>query len=190
MHVLAAKRTQTDFLVSPNKLERFKQRLQAQSIPFHVANNDIGMGINDQRISLTSSPFDARKAESLSKFADTYRSYAEWESFMRGLKEQNPTRCQMEEIGKSYEGRSLWVLQINEQDSPKDKYIAFIQCGAHSREWLAATGVAYMMNWLANDDSPEAQEMRDTFDWRFHFHNPDGYEYSRNVVSRTSYARK
>lgn len=56
---------------------------------------------------------------------------------------------------------------------PKDKKVVFIECGAHSREWLSPAVCLQIINSLVND--PESQSILEQYEFYvLPLINPDG----------------
>merc|ERR1712212_273131 len=86
-----------------------------------------------------------------------------------------PDLCSLENIGQSYEGRTMTMLKISTGGSGKPG--VFIDGGIHAREWIAHATVTYAINQLV--ESGQYQDILDAVDFYIiPFINPDGYVYS------------
>ncbi|VUZ51088.1 unnamed protein product [Hymenolepis diminuta] len=79
----------------------------------------------------------------------------------------------LEEIGKTVENRSLWLLKISQDTSLP---IVWIDAGIHAREWIAPATAFYLIDKLLSKDGCELLS-------KFQFYiapnvNPDGYVFS------------
>uniref|UniRef100_A0A3P8TZB2 Carboxypeptidase A6 n=1 Tax=Amphiprion percula TaxID=161767 RepID=A0A3P8TZB2_AMPPE len=62
---------------------------------------------------------------------EVYHSLEEIQSWMFEMNQTHPDLVDMFSVGKSYEGRPLYVLQVGEK-----KKAVWIDCGVHAREWI------------------------------------------------------
>jgi len=93
---------------------------------------------------------------------------------------------EIENIGRTTEGRDIRVVKIGFNVSSESKPIIYLQGGIHAREWIATSTMTYLIYALVhNKDDPETKEVLSKFDWYIVPNvNPDGYEYSHTRVSR------
>jgi hypothetical protein len=89
-------------------------------------------------------------------------------------------RCQLFDIGRSFENRTLKGIKIGTPGNNKEAI--WIDGGIHAREWIAPSTVLYFIERLIDDYGPEDSAvtvMVDTYDWYIlPVLNADGYEYS------------
>lgn len=83
---------------------------------------------------------------------------------------------EVEEFGKTYEGREMLALHINKKGSQN---VVFLNSLIHAREWVSGCVTMNIIHRLLNYKTRDAQRLLDNF----HFVivpvvNPDGYEYS------------
>uniref|UniRef100_A0A3P9D374 Carboxypeptidase A6 n=1 Tax=Maylandia zebra TaxID=106582 RepID=A0A3P9D374_9CICH len=62
---------------------------------------------------------------------EVYHSLEEIQSWMFMMNTTHPNLVDVFSVGKSYEGRPLYVLQVGEE-----KKAVWIDCGVHAREWI------------------------------------------------------
>ncbi|KXN69376.1 hypothetical protein CONCODRAFT_165825 [Conidiobolus coronatus NRRL 28638] len=84
-------------------------------------------------------------------------------------------------IGKSTEGRDLWVFSIYPK-KPRDAKSIVFNGGIHAREWISPASVTFILWKMLNNyiTDPSVSKIIDRF--AIHFiplSNPDGYEFSR-----------
>ncbi|XP_074059457.1 carboxypeptidase A6 [Macrotis lagotis] len=66
---------------------------------------------------------------------EVYHSLEEIQNWMHHLNKTHPDVIHMFSIGKSYEGRSLFILKLGRR-SRAYKRAVWIDCGIHAREWI------------------------------------------------------
>lgn len=83
-------------------------------------------------------------------------------------------------MGKTYKGRYQYGVKISSGNP--DNPVIFIDAGIHAREWIAPATALYIIHQLAENAS--VSWMYQNVDWYIlPVFNPDGYEYTREVVS-------
>lgn len=88
--------------------------------------------------------------------------------------------AQTEIIGRSFEGRNIYLIKISSGGS--NKPILFLQATIHAREWIAPPVALYVINQLV-ENSANA-DLYQNVDWVIvPVVNPDGYEFSHVDVS-------
>jgi hypothetical protein len=82
---------------------------------------------------------------------DKYHDYAQVTQLGRDLVKAYPNLVKMESVGKSYEGRDLWVLTISDFDSDKvdNKPGFYIDGGIHANEMQGVEVAMYTAWYLA-----------------------------------------
>jgi murein tripeptide amidase MpaA len=99
------------------------------------------------------------------------------------LEKRNPGLVQLEEIGRSYEGRPLIVIKIGEE-SPAEKPAVWIDAGIHAREWIAPATAVYIIWALVSGYRSDntVTSLLSKYDWFIlPVVNPDGYEFSNTT---------
>lgn len=132
-----------------------------------------------------------RKRRSASQYDyEVYHSLEEIQSWMFEMNRTNPELVNMFSVGKSYEGRPLYVLQLGKRSRPQKKAV-WIDCGIHAREWI---GPAFCQ-WFVKEAL--ASHQNDSVMWRLlnqiNFYimpvfNVDGYHFSwiRSVLEKNA----
>jgi len=112
-------------------------------------------------------------------FFDSYRTFAEYNSFMNNLVTLgNTNRIVVTRFsaGNSYENRALYGIKISGTTAAKKKII--LNGAQHAREWISSTTVAYLA-WYLISNYPTNADVRlavDNFEWHLiPISNPDGY---------------
>ncbi|EEB10127.1 carboxypeptidase A, putative [Pediculus humanus corporis] len=91
---------------------------------------------------------------------------------------KNESVAVVENIGKSYHGRDMFLVKVSSDHSAK-KPVIFFEIGIHAREWLAhATGL-YMLHQLVENFENNSGLLDKIDYYMIPVTNPDGYEYSR-----------
>ena len=105
-----------------------------------------------------------------------------------------PSKVQVQEIGRSFEGRPLKVIRIGDGD--KSKPAVFIDAGIHARydmtgimpsnsssqhcrEWVSPAAVTYLIHRMVETDGEYDALLNKFTVYVLPLVNPDGYEYSR-----------
>lgn len=103
--------------------------------------------------------------------------------YMRNLTKTYPTLAKIENVGLSYENRTMYALRISNSTSNKTKPQIFIDGGIHAREWIAPAVALYIMNQLL-EHQDQNRKLIEVADWLIlPVVNPDGYEYTHTTVS-------
>ncbi|MCK4266693.1 MAG: hypothetical protein KAX31_05385, partial [Thermoplasmata archaeon] len=120
-------------------------------------------------------------------FPSDYPSVAELYSWYDDLVTQCPDLVTKINIGQSWEGRDLWVLELTSDEDTvvAEKPGVLIEANIHAREWSTNVAAAYFM-WLMLD----SYDTNDTIHWLFNnrriyvlpMANPDGYIYDGDGV--------
>ena len=118
------------------------------------------------------------------KGKDLVRDYQQMTDAMKALAKKYPKLVKMESIGKSWEGRDIWVLKIS---SPKNKSgnqikPRIVLTGLHhAREWQTGEAALYTAEKLLEGygKDPTITKLLDKFEVDvIPMVNPDGYEFS------------
>ncbi|KAA0201552.1 hypothetical protein HAZT_HAZT005447 [Hyalella azteca] len=105
------------------------------------------------------------------------------ERYMMDLASNNPARVQLTSIGKSFEGRDIWMVhvspdgsRISDSDSASPGSV-WIEGGLHAREWISPSSTLHLLH-----ERVTACDSQCDLDYYFvPIANPDGYEYSRTT---------
>ncbi|KAE8604296.1 hypothetical protein XENTR_v10014663 [Xenopus tropicalis] len=118
--------TEADFHVHSDQADSVQILLQQNSVPYEVLFHDLQEGIEAQLNNTKKS-----KRHSYTKY-NTWEKIVEWTS---KLTKKYPNLVQRIDIGKSVEGRPMYVLQVGNPDSATKAI--FMDCGIHAREWIS-----------------------------------------------------
>uniref|UniRef100_A0A3B4UK53 Carboxypeptidase A6 n=1 Tax=Seriola dumerili TaxID=41447 RepID=A0A3B4UK53_SERDU len=106
------------------------------TVDVHVKRNNVFISNLQKEIEKQTGYRSSRKRRSESQYDyEVYHSLEEIQSWMFEMNRTNPDLVEMFSIGKSYEGRPLYVLQLGKRSRPQKKAV-WIDCGVHAREWI------------------------------------------------------
>ncbi|XP_029955861.1 carboxypeptidase A6 [Salarias fasciatus] len=106
-------------------------RLKQESIDYRVFISNLQKEIEKQTGYRSSR---RRRSESQYDY-EVYHSLEEIQNWMLEMNRTQPDLVDMFSVGKSYEGRPLYVLQLGKRSRPQKKAV-WIDCGVHAREWI------------------------------------------------------
>ena len=123
---------------------------------------------------------------------DTYYRYEAITGFLQQWAEQHPNLCRLQSIGKSHEGRDIWLLTItNSATGPDtDKPAYWVDANIHATEVAPSSAALYLINKLL---SQYGQDDKITYalDSRAFYvvprMNPDGAEWA--LAEKPKYIR-
>lgn len=111
--------------------------------------------------------------------------YDELTELLRSFEREYPDLVSLESIGKSHEGRDIWLVTVTDKRTkPHDQKPAFWCDGnIHASELSASTAVLYLLNRLVTDPSQVETLQNHTF-YLVPRLNPDGAEWSMETPPR------
>jgi murein tripeptide amidase MpaA len=88
---------------------------------------------------------------------DAYLRYGELTRAMHDLAEEHPDLCKVESIGKSYEGREIWLAELtNAETGPADTKPAFwVDGNTHAGEVTGSMAALYLIEYLLEKHGAE-----------------------------------
>ena len=99
-------------------------------------------------------------------------------SYFKCLAGRHSDKAQYISIGKSYEGRDLFLIKIGTPSRGIRKPAVWIDGGIHAREWISPAAVSYLVYELLENAGNNAYIL-DQYDFYvMPLVNPDGYEYT------------
>ena len=112
--------------------------------------------------------------------AEQYHSAASLEEELRQLAEARPDIAELEDIGRSIDGRPILALRIGDRRGGVPKLL-FMGCH-HAREWIAVEVPFLLAKELVEraDEAPIAGWLTSGEVWVAPMVNPDGHEHSRS----------
>lgn len=151
-----------------------------------VLNEDIGGEIVKSETCQVRYKRNAIVVHNFRSFFNCYQKLADHHYFMENLAKAHPNKARTFNIGKSYKGKNITVIQISHNvDTSGHKPIIWIDGGMHGREWVSVTTPQWIAATLLGEVdttlSGELDELLDTYQFMIlPISNPDGFEYSSN----------
>lgn len=114
---------------------------------------------------------------------DQYPRYAELTEQLHALAKNHPDCCRLQSLGKSYEGRDLWLLTITRfaTGADSDKPAFWVDGSVHAAELAGTSACLYLAHTLLTQDGKDADITR-CLDTRVFYIcprvNPDGAEWA------------
>ncbi len=114
---------------------------------------------------------------------DHYYRYDELTALLNAFAEEFPNLVKVESIGKSYEGRDVWVATVTnfEAGVPEDKAALWVDGNIHATEVSPTTACFYLLNKLTSEYGKD-EEVTRVLDTRTYYIcprvNPDGAEWA------------
>ncbi|OBS72080.1 hypothetical protein A6R68_13344, partial [Neotoma lepida] len=134
--------TVTDVHIPQNASRALLSFLQEAHIQYKVLIEDLQKAVEKEN-----SLHTQRSRRSLSEYNyEVYHSLEDIQSWMHHLNQTQPGLVRVFSIGRSYEGRPLFILQLGRK-SRAYKRAVWIDCGIHAREWI---GPAFCQ-WFARE---------------------------------------
>jgi murein tripeptide amidase MpaA len=97
---------------------------------------------------------------------DTYYRYAELTEILKGFAAEHPGLVQLESIGKSYEGRDIWVATVTngEMGAAQEKPALWVDGNIHASEVSPSSTCLYLIHHLVTGygSDPEISRCLDT----------------------------
>ncbi|XP_069988693.1 carboxypeptidase B [Penaeus vannamei] len=157
--------------VAQERLTQFMQRLTEAGVAFQTKINDLS------QLFIRPLTYDVTRSLPRGDLTfDRYMYYQEIESYIEALPSKHRNKVQVDEIGRSVEGRPIYLITINKKTKTRkvDKPVIFIEAGAHAREWVSPASALYLVERLL-----ESPSLLRNAEWRLvPLLNPDGYVYS------------
>ncbi|VUZ51087.1 unnamed protein product [Hymenolepis diminuta] len=164
----------TDVMVKRSSLRDFKKLIQEFNVEAFITDHDVERSIKlfkraNQRAAARTR---VRRSTNTLPTHKMYISFHEMEAALKTF-DRLYEHASLEEIGKTVENRSLWLLKISQDTSLP---IVWIDAGIHAREWIAPATAFYLIDKLLSKDGCELLS-------KFQFYiapnvNPDGYVFS------------
>jgi murein tripeptide amidase MpaA len=118
---------------------------------------------------------------------DHFYAHGELSDLLRSWAEEAPQLCSVESIGRSYEGRDIWLVTVTntETGAALDKPAFLIEANIHSMEWTGCTAALHLVHKLLSEHGSDDLVTR-VLDTRVFYViprlNPDGAE--RGLLER------
>ncbi|KAK3849632.1 hypothetical protein Pcinc_043621 [Petrolisthes cinctipes] len=111
---------------------------------------------------------------------NTYHPLEEIEAYLQELA-ASVSWVSVESIGKTFEGRDMWVATLAAPGGTSPKPSVWIDCGIHAREWITPATCVYGLDLLTENygTDPDVTAFLDKYNvYVLPVHNPDGYYYT------------
>ncbi len=112
---------------------------------------------------------------------EAFHTYSEVDSELHQIAAAHPDIAQLSSIGKSYQGRQLWMLKISDNVSVDEPEPEVLFTGlTHAREHLTVEQAMALIHWLTDGyaGDPQVQGLVNSTEiWIVPMLNPDGGEY-------------
>ncbi|KAL5967583.1 Zinc carboxypeptidase A 1 [Taenia solium] len=181
--VLQSRGDYLDVMVEPSALKEFRKLIQVHKVPAQIIDNDVERSIKrSKRANMRAmSRIRSRRSNGHVMSHDAYFPFNVMEDNLHEIVRRVKIAT-LEELGKTVEERSIWLLKIS---TNKTLPIIWIDAGIHAREWIAPASALYIIDMLL---SLEGSKMLQ----KYQFYvapeiNPDGYAFS---FTRSRYWRK
>ncbi|XP_078266014.1 carboxypeptidase B-like [Rhinoraja longicauda] len=117
-----------DIRVPADWVAKFQSELEKIALKHEVLTEELQILIENQ--------FDQKSTRDIHYNYATYHTWDEIESWTARIAEENPNLVSRMEIGKTYEGRSIYLLWVGNRTGV-EKPAIFMDCGIHAREWIS-----------------------------------------------------
>jgi len=181
--------TDTDVRVVPEQLEEITTYLSMHRITYSTYIEDVQALVDaEEAWHLLRQKIEANRTDALlgstgpnpaPDYFKDYRRLNDIKAFYDGLRNQYPSLTKALVIGKSYENRDQFAVQITSAQGGSKKIGIVFEGGIHSREWISHAVVAYLAWSLLDGYGKDADVTKflDTCVFTIIAAvNPDGYE--------------
>ena len=168
-----------DVMCSPEDITKFKELIAEQGILVEEIINDMGSLIRE-KVSLSSRM--KRQVASMN-----WNDYQRYDTIIRWMEETalaHPTFTKLIDMGRSVEGRKLYVLKLGMSPLGENTRAVWLDGGIHAREWISVSTATYILknlitNFTAQNKTDCSDEVIRSVDWYIApILNPDGYEFT------------
>jgi len=161
-------------MTPPDKVEELLTFLNTIGLEANLTMNNIQDAIDH-----ASEPSRRKRNSDENSFWHEYQSLDEIYSYLDTL-EENYDFVSTENIGKTYENRDMKIAKVCKGGCGFKKAV-WIDGGIHPMEWISPATVTWLLKELVENDDAHSY-LTERLDWYIlPVHNPDGYEYSRDV---------
>lgn len=112
---------------------------------------------------------------------DRYYKFAELTNFLRAYEKEYPNLVRIESIGKSHEGRDIWIAIVTEGGNDADKPAFWCDGNIHASEVSASSAVMHILHTLCTGHGKNEEITRALQTRAFYLVprlNPDGAEWA------------
>jgi len=162
--------------VSPSEFAAVKTALKHAQIQTEVVEEDLQKLVDEERAGVVSTYSTHRALRD-----DIYESYDQIIASIEYYQTQ-PSVGTIRKfiVGKTYLGKNIVGIQINNDATNPNKKLIVMECGIHAREWISTSTCNYLIHQLITKQD-HYKSLLDRYEFRIiPSTNPDGYEYSMN----------
>nr|XP_055038967.1 carboxypeptidase A6 [Misgurnus anguillicaudatus] len=173
---LIRENSSVDVHVGRNKTQWLKRHLHQAHINYEVLISNLQTLIEKQ----TGYRSTRKRRSEFQYDYEVYHTLEEIQSWMFEMNRTHPNLVDMFSIGRSYEGRPLYVLQLGKRTRPYKKSV-WIDCGVHAREWIGPAFCQWFVKEALNSYQHNSIMRRLMNQLSFYImpvFNVDGYHYS------------
>jgi hypothetical protein len=162
-------------MVEPENLAAFEAELTNQGVPHSILIDNVGDMIENEKVRNNRAKSQGRADLDFTHFWD----YAEISSYLERIAAQYPQTVKLEILGKSYEGRNVYAVQISQAGAVDDsRPIAIIEGTLHAREWIGTMVSMHLISELVENSAANGAFL-DGIDWVIvPIVNVDGFAYT------------
>uniref|UniRef100_A0A3B4F0A4 Carboxypeptidase A6 n=1 Tax=Pundamilia nyererei TaxID=303518 RepID=A0A3B4F0A4_9CICH len=164
-----------DVHVKRNDTQGLHARLKRENIDYVFISN------LQKEIEKQTGYRSSRKRRSEAQYDyEVYHSLEEIQSWMFMMNTTHPNLVDVFSVGKSYEGRPLYVLQLGKKRRLQKKAV-WIDCGVHAREWIGPAFCQWFVKEAINSYQYDSVMTRLLNQLNFYImpvFNVDGYRFS------------
>lgn len=110
-----------------------------------------------------------------------YATYEEVYDWLKDLTTIFPNLTSLQVIGKTFQGRDLFLFKIGDPNSKTFRPGVWVDAGTHAREWITISSAVYIISQILSDHYLQTPQLNLTgsVDWYFApILNPDGYAFT------------
>ncbi|KAL5289992.1 hypothetical protein ACFFRR_009779 [Megaselia abdita] len=161
--------------VSPEVQAVFEDRLGALEAPY-----DIEPFSDNEGVCESDSEY-RRSTRQTSGFFKRFHRYSGILDYIYAIAASYPKYVKIESLGYSNEGRVIPGISISINGNHRERKIAYIQGGAHGREWICTPTILYTVSEILANIHAFRSILQNTRLYFVPLVNPDGYEYTHTV---------
>jgi murein tripeptide amidase MpaA len=171
--------------VAPEHIKMVNQTLMNAGMMPRVAVKDLQQLIDEETVENAIAENEARDQGRAAWVGTAFVRYSEIVAWIQALPSTCGGKCAIQNIGKSYENRDIYVIRISNNIAQSgSRKVFFFEANIHAREWLAHASTAYIVEKLLSGYGTNSRITKalDTYEWHFVvMANPDGYEYTHTT---------
>uniref|UniRef100_A0A4W3GET7 Carboxypeptidase A6 n=1 Tax=Callorhinchus milii TaxID=7868 RepID=A0A4W3GET7_CALMI len=168
--------TVVDIHVPRSSCQPFLLSLQEAGIEYEILISDLQRQIEKQT---DITPSRQRRSNLLYSY-EVYHSLDEIQNWMYQMNKTHSRLIYLFSIGKSFEGRPLFVLQLGKRSRPLKRAV-WIDCGIHAREWIGPAFCQWFVKEAVqtyHSDPMMRRLLNQLYFYIMPVFNVDGYHYS------------